>query len=384
MRRWQIAPRHLQRVMASPGERQRIEIVRCLLQEPRLLVLDEPTSVLTPQEAEGLFKTIELLIVDGASVLFISHKLDEVRRFCTAATILRGGKIISTVDPRTETTASLARMMVGADVASLQPRVTRGGDRMFAMHNCSIAPADVHDVALEGINLDVCAGEIVAIAGVAGAGQSELFAALSGESGRIAAGHMHMDGVDVTRLDLLQRRALGVAFVPEDRLGHATLPTAKLSDNLLLSLPRSQSVSGAGLIAFKQLRATLGALTTRFDIRASSPDPEARRLSGGNLQKYVVGREIARNPKLLVINQPTWGVDALAAQRIRQALMDMAASGAAILVISQDLDEVFAIADRVAVIHDGMLSSALPVSARTREEVGLLMTTGRESTLHAA
>ncbi len=368
----------------SAGERQRIEIVRCLLQEPKLLVLDEPTSVLTPQEAEGLFQTLDLLIADGLSVLFISHKLDEVRRFCTAATILRGGKLVGTVDPRAQSSASLARMMVGADVAEVEHRPARGGTPMLKLQGLSVAPADVHGTVLHALDLEVGAGEIVAIAGVAGAGQSELFAALSGEAGRIAAGLMHLNGVDMARLGLLQRRALEAAFVPEDRLGHATLPNARLSDNLLLSLPRAQSTSGGGIVAYGRLRAKLASLIQRFDIRSSAADPEARRLSGGNLQKYVIGREIARAPKLLVVNQPTWGVDALAAQRIRQALVDLAASGAAILVISQDLDEVFAIADRIGVLHGGRLSTVLPAHVRSREDIGLLMTLGERAAQHAA
>jgi general nucleoside transport system ATP-binding protein len=368
----------------SAGERQRIEIVRCLLQKPKLLVLDEPTSVLTPHEAEALFQTLELLIADGASVLFISHKLLEVKRFCTAATILRGGKLVATVDPRMQTTGALASMMVGVELDALKPRTSTPTQAMLTIEDVSVTPQAVHGVALKALNLTVGAGEIVAIAGVAGAGQNELFAVLSGEEGHITAGKISMSGADVTAKTLMQRRDLGGAFVPEDRLGHATLPTARLSENLVLSLPRAERANGAGIIKRRSLLAILKGLIVRFDIRASSVDPEAWRLSGGNLQKYVIGREIARNPKLLVVNQPTWGVDALAAQRIRQALMDLAAAGTAVLVISQDLDEVFAISDRIAVIHDGKLSQAQATSTCSRESIGLLMTTGDMELRHAA
>jgi general nucleoside transport system ATP-binding protein len=361
----------------SAGERQRIEILRALLQRPELLILDEPTSVLTPLEAEALFETLELLTDDGASVLFISHKLDEVRRLCSAATILRAGRLVGRADPRQESSRSLAALMVGADV----PDASRGAHRpagatVLRLSGLSVAPADPHAVRLQAIDLDVNAGEIVAIAGVAGSGQSELFGAISGEVEAAVGGEVRIAGTDATRAGISIRRALGAAFVPEDRLGQATIPKAALSDNLVLSLERKDSASRLGVLRRPAFRTTLKEIITRFDVRAGAADPEARRLSGGNLQKYVVGREILRQPKLLVVNQPTWGVDAASTQRIREALIGLAEQGAAILVISQDLDEVFALADRIAVIRGGRLSSARPTGSRSREEIGLLMTEG--------
>jgi simple sugar transport system ATP-binding protein len=363
----------------SAGERQRIEILRALLQRPKLLILDEPTSVLTPQEAEGLFLTLERLSADGASVLFISHKLDEVRRLCQAATILRNGRTVANADPRRETSRSLASLMVGTDL----PDVVRSarnpaGGACLEVKGLSVSPAQAHGVRLDSIDLDVRAGEIVAIAGVAGGGQKELFAALSGEEGKILRGSIRLHGADITGLPVLGRRRLGAAFVPEERLGQATIPKAPLSDNLVLSQPREASANAAGWLRRAHLRESLAAIVKTFEVRASGADPEARRLSGGNLQKYVMGREILRRPKLLVVNQPTWGVDAAATQRIREALIRLAEDGAAILVISQDLDEVFALADRIAVIRGGRLSAARPVGEVTREDVGLLMTQGEE------
>ena len=361
----------------SVGERQRIEIMRCLLQKPKLLVLDEPTSVLTPHEAESLFLTLESLVEDGASVLFISHKLDEVRRLCSVATILRGGKRVAMSDPRTESVRSLAALMVGSEVHEVRrsPSSTApNGGVCLQLDNVNVAPSAVHGIALEGINLTVKSGEIVAIAGIAGGGQKELFAALSGEEGSITSGKISFDGKDVTTSTLSQRRNLGAAFVPEERLGQATLPTAKLSDNLVLSLPRQEVATSAGILKGSSLKTALAAIVKRFDVRASAADPEARRLSGGNLQKYVLGREILRKPTLLVVNQPTWGVDAAATQHIRQALLDLAGEGAAVLVISQDLDEVFALADTIAVIRNGRLTEAVTAGSLTREDVGLMMT----------
>jgi general nucleoside transport system ATP-binding protein len=362
----------------SAGERQRIEIIRCLLQKPKLLVLDEPTSVLTPQEAEGLFLTLEKLVEDGASVLFISHKLDEVRRLCSAATILRGGKLIATADPRKESVRSLAALMVGNDVDEVRrmPQVCESGMHVLSIENLDVAPVDVHGIALKNINLHLHAGEIVAIAGVAGAGQKELFAAISGEEGQVTKGQITLLDSRITQLSITERRALGAAFVPEERLGQATLPQATLSDNLVVSLPRSQSASRWGMLQTGNLTTQLKNVIHAFDVRASIQNPEARRLSGGNLQKYVVGREILRQPRLLVVNQPTWGVDAAAAQHIRKALMDLAADGAAVLIISQDLDEVFQIADRIAAMHGGKLTEVQDAANVTREEIGLLMTTG--------
>jgi general nucleoside transport system ATP-binding protein len=362
----------------SVGERQRIEIVRCLLQKPKLLVLDEPTSVLTPQEAENLFLTLEGLVADGASVLFISHKLDEVRRLCSVATILRGGKRVALSDPRKESVRSLAALMVGAEVAEVRRSssdTSSKRDVFLQVDHLNVVPSAVHGITLKDINLTVKSGEIVAIAGVAGGGQKELFAALSGEDGEVTSGHILFGRRVVTTTSVVQRRNLGAAFVPEERLGQATLPNASLSDNLVLSLPRQDAATPSGTLKSSGLKSILAAIVKRFDVRASTADPEARRLSGGNLQKYVLGREILRKPALLIVNQPTWGVDAAATQHIRQALLDLAGEGAAVLVTSQDLDEVFALADTIAVIRNGRLTEALPAGSLTREDVGLMMTT---------
>jgi general nucleoside transport system ATP-binding protein len=278
----------------------------------------------------------------------------------------------------------IAALMVGSEVGDVaRSEAAPAGAQVLAIAGMSATSAALHGMALADVHLDVRAGEIVAIAGIAGSGQSELFAALSGEAGRPRTGRVAIAGVDVTGAGVAARRAHGAAFVPEDRLGHATLPGAALSENLVLSLPRDDVAGRFGALRRSAMTKRLGAVVSAFDVRASKPDPEARRLSGGNLQKYVIGREILRKPKLLVVNQPTWGVDAAAAQRIRQALVDMARGGAAVLMISQDLDEVFALADRIAVIRMGRLSEARSASGLTRESVGLLMTSADEAA-HAA
>ncbi len=363
----------------SVGERQRIEIVRCLMQNPKLLILDEPTSVLTPQEAEGLFATLERIRAEGRSILYISHKLEEVRRICERATILRHGKVVAACDPRAETAASLARMMVGAEVgqAKHDPHDGSGAARLV-VRGLSLRSPDPHGTSLSDISLDVKAGEIVGVAGVAGNGQDELFAALSGEALAATDDAVAIDGRPVGRKDINARRQLGAAFVPEERLGHAAAPTFRLSDNALVAgnavngFVSAPSLAG-GVIDRGRLLGWVDDVTKAFDVRKGPRDPAAKALSGGNLQKFVVGRDILRKPTLLVVAQPTWGVDAGAAQLIRQALVDLAKGGAAVLVISQDLDELFEISDRLCVLFHGRLSAPRPAAGLTREAVGLLM-----------
>ena len=361
----------------SVGERQRIEIVRCLLQEPKLLIMDEPTAVLTPQEADQLFLTLERLASEGCAILYISHRLEEVKRLCHASTILRHGKVVGRVDPRNETAASLARLMVGADVHAIRPKRARSeGKPRLVLDKCDLPANGPFAVALEKVSLEVRAGEVLAIAGVAGNGQSELFDVISGERTADRVGAVKLDGREVGHLDVTGRRALGAAFVPEERLGHGAVPGFKLSENVILTRHATGSGGGAstgGFIDFGEANGTAARVSSAYDVRKGKPDPEARALSGGNLQKFVVGRELDRKPGIFVVNQPTWGVDAGAAALIRQALVDLAAEGAAVLVISQDLDEIFEIADRIAVISRGHLSPAYDAHVLTLEKIGLLM-----------
>ena len=358
----------------SVGERQRIEIVRCLMQDPKLLILDEPTSVLTPQEAESLFETLDRIRAEGRAVLYISHKLEEVRRICAAATILRHGKVVARCDPRAESAASLARMMVGAEVGSVRHDIAApGGPVRLQVSALSLPPAEAHGTALKAVSLGVHRGEILGIAGVAGNGQDELFAALSGERRAPHAGAIALDGVAVGHEDINARRRRGAAFVPEERLGHGAAPRLSLSENALVAGHAANGFVTRGFVDRAKTLGWVDAVTKAFDVRKGPRDPEARALSGGNLQKFIVGREILRKPDVLVVAQPTWGVDAGAAQLIRQALVDLAKGGTAVVVISQDLDELLEIADRMAVIFHGRLSAARPVPGLTRESLGLLM-----------
>jgi len=358
----------------SVGERQRIEIVRALMQNPKLLILDEPTAVLTPQEADQLFTVLERLKSEGRALLYISHKLEEVKRLCDTATILRGGRKVATCDPRRETAASLARMMVGAEIGEVKAPSGRAATiPRLVINDLSLAPDDPHGVYLRNVSLEVKGGEILGIAGVAGNGQDELFAALSGERPCEHADDVIIDGEAAGSLSITERRRLGAAFVPEERIGHATAPRMKLSENALLTGHAASGMVRHGFVDRPATLATVDKTAQAFDVRKAKRDPEAVSLSGGNLQKFVVGREILRDPGVLVVSQPTWGVDAGAAAVIRQALIDLSSRGSAVLVISQDLDELGEIADRIAVMFHGRLSEPLSAAEATRERLGLLM-----------
>ena len=358
----------------SVGERQRIEIVRALMQNPKLLILDEPTAVLTPQEADQLFIVLERLKSEGRAILYISHKLEEVKRLCDTATILRLGKKVATCNPRQETAASLARMMVGAEIGEVKAAAKQAATvPRLLVQKLSLEPDDPHGTRLKDVSLEVRGGEIVGIAGVAGNGQDELFAALSGERLAPSDGAIVIDGRAAGQLNVNDRRRMGAAFVPEERLGHGCAPRMKLSENALLTGHAASGMVKRGFINKLATLAHVDRTTKSFDVRKAKRDPEAVSLSGGNLQKFVVGREILRDPGILVVSQPTWGVDAGAAAVIRQALVDLAGRGSAVLVISQDLDELAEIADRIAVMFHGKLSAPLEAAQATRERLGLLM-----------
>jgi general nucleoside transport system ATP-binding protein len=364
----------------SVGERQRIEIVRCLLQEPKLLIMDEPTAVLTPQEADQLFLVLARLAREGCAVLYISHRLEEVKRICHTATILRHGKVVARVDPTKETPGSLAKLMVGGDIHAVHHgRAAAMGQARLQLKALSLAADGPFAVALRNVSLDVKGGEVVAIAGVAGNGQSELFDALSGERLLPRTDMLVIDGKAAGRSGVNARRDQGAAFVPEERLGHGAVPGFPLSDNIVLTRHSSDgSLVKSGLVQRAAASGVSARVAKDFDVRKGKLDPEARALSGGNLQKFVVGRELDRKPGILVVNQPTWGVDAGAAATIRQAIIDLSRQGSAVLVISQDLDEIFEIADRICVISRGQLSDAYPAAKLSREEIGLMMAGSHE------
>jgi simple sugar transport system ATP-binding protein len=356
----------------SAGERQRVEIVRCLLQDPRLLIMDEPTSVLTPQEVEILFHTLRKLAAEGTAILYISHKLEEIRALCEQATILRRGRVVATCDPRARSARELAEMMVGASFAAPARAVRAAGPTVLEVAGLTLAASNPFGTSLKDVGFSVAAGEVLGIGGVAGNGQDELLAALSGEA-RAAPGAVRLDGAPVGALGPVERRQLGLCAAPEERLGHAAAPDMSLTENAALTGVVREGLARRGFVDWAAARGFAERIIAGFDVRTPGPGNAARSLSGGNLQKFVIGREVLQTPRALVVNQPTWGVDAAAAAAIRQALLDLAAGGAAVVVISQDLDELLEISDRFAALNEGRLSPPRPTPGLTMEEIGLMM-----------
>jgi simple sugar transport system ATP-binding protein len=354
----------------SVGERQRVEIVRCLLQSPRLLIMDEPTSVLTPQAVDQLFETLRALAREGTSILYVSHKLDEIRRLCDRATVLRGGKRVADLIPREETEDSLAAAMIGRTFPAAQKRAHAPGEIALELIGVSMPPAGRFGVALESISLRVRAGEVLGIAGISGNGQAELLAALSGEEA-VPRDDIYLEGRPIGHLGPGERRALGLGYVPEDRLGHGAVPDMTLAQNALLTGYRDKV--RAGLVDAPAAARHARQCIEDFDVRCGGVEARAASLSGGNLQKFIVGREVSLAPRVLVLAQPTWGVDVAATALIRQRILDLAAHGVAVLVVSEDLGEILEICDRVAVLANGRLSPVRGVGETDASEVGRWM-----------
>jgi general nucleoside transport system ATP-binding protein len=356
----------------SVGERQRVEIVRCLLQEPKLLIMDEPTSVLTPQAVLKLFETLRRLAAEGCSILYISHKLDEIRALCDTATVLRGGRVTGSAIPKQETSDSLARMMIGSELPECKLTPREPGPPVLNVNRLTMATDDPFGTALKDVILELRAGEILGIAGVSGNGQKELLAAMSGENRAPNATDVLLNGVPVGAMNPAQRRKLGLTFVPEERLGRGAVPPMSLADNALLTGARHGMVT-SGVVRGGATRAYARSVIERFNVKCGGERSVASSLSGGNLQKYIVGRETMLAPKIMIVAQPTWGVDVGASMLIRQALIDLRDSGVAVLVISEELDELFMICDRITVIAEGRLSPTRPLASTNVEEIGAWM-----------
>ncbi|MBC6438792.1 MAG: ABC transporter ATP-binding protein [Rhodobacteraceae bacterium] len=356
----------------SAGERQRVEIIRCLLQNPRLLIMDEPTSVLTPQEADILFHTLRKISAGGAAILYISHKLEDIRTLCDKATILRQGKVVATCTPREVSAARIAELMVG-QLLSPPARTERApGEVLLKVADLSLEPVAAFGTPLRHIGFDVRAGEVLGIGGVAGNGQDELLMALSGEV-LTAPGAILFKDHGIGAMPPGQRRSLGLLCAPEERLGHAAAPDMSLTENAVLTARQREGLERGGFLDWAGAKDFARRVIANFDVRTPGPDVVARALSGGNLQKYVIGREILQTPTVLVVNQPTWGVDAGAAAAIRQALLDLAKGGAAVVCISQDIDELLEISDWFCALNEGHLSTPRPVRGLSMEEIGLML-----------
>lgn len=356
----------------SAGERQRVEIIRCLLQDPTLLIMDEPTSVLTPQEVTTLFDTLRLLSENGTAILYISHKLEEIRALCENATILRLGRVVGTCNPKETSARQMAEMMVGSKLHTPLRDTKETGEVVLELRGLSAGATHAFGTALKDINLSVRAGEVLGIGGVAGNGQDELVAALSGEM-QTEPEMVFLNGQPVGDGSPNMRRALGLCAAPEERNGHAAAPDMTLTENALLTGKTRKKLTNNGFVDWTASEAFAADIIAQFDVRTPGPKNAARSLSGGNLQKFVIGREILQSPRVLVVNQPTWGVDAAAAASIRQALLDLAGHGAAVVCISQDLDELMEISDRFAALNEGRLATPQQTAGLTVETIGLML-----------
>ncbi|MFP5391058.1 MAG: ABC transporter ATP-binding protein [Gammaproteobacteria bacterium] len=356
----------------SVGERQRVEIVRCLLQSPRLLIMDEPTSVLTPDAVQTLFASLRRLAQEGCSILYISHKLDEIRSLCDRATVLRNGRVAGVARPREHSAHTLAELMIGGDLPECHLTPREPGEVRLAINSLNLPNPDPFGAHLREVSLSVRAGEIVGIAGISGNGQQELLRAISGEQPVRQPGVIMLGGADVGRLDAAARRALGLSFVPEERLGRGAVPDMALTDNALLTGYASGLVRNK-LVDRRLVRDFARKIVTRFQVKCASEAAAASSLSGGNLQKFIVGREMLLAPKVMVLAQPTWGVDVGAAMLIRQAMIELRDAGVALLVLSEELEELFMVCDRIAVLAGGRLSPTLATADTSLHQVGVWM-----------
>jgi simple sugar transport system ATP-binding protein len=353
----------------SIGERQRLEILRCLIQDIRLLILDEPTSVLTPQEVAGLFRVLRKLAAEDCSILFISHKLKEVTALCHRAVILRGGKVTGECIPAQETPNSIARMMVGSDT-ELSESYPKKSEELVCLQTQSLTLPPTHPFGcgLTDVNLTLRSGEILGIAGVAGNGQEDLLEALSGEDHRSPKTSIFFHGEPVGHLDAGARRTLGMSYVPANRLGQGAVPEMSLEENTLLT--HTAQLSRFGFIRRKLMNTLTRKLIRQNQVRCRNEQAQAKSLSGGNLQKFIIGREVEQQPKILICAHPTWGVDIGAASAIHRKLIALRDAGAAIIVISEDIDELFIVSDRLAAIYEGHVSPIVKTGETNIEQIG--------------
>ena len=361
----------------SAGERQRIEIIRCLLLNPKIMIMDEPTSVLTPGEVSDLFSVLKKLSNAGMSILYISHKLEEIRTLCTKATIMRRGQVVKECDPQNISTSKIAEEMVGTSFSSPKKSKFKKGKECLKINNLSFKPLDPFGIPIRNLNLKIHHGEILGIGGVAGNGQEEFLSLLSGEL-KPSNGSLLFDGLDITKLNVIERRNKGLLTAPEERLGHAAVPVMTLTENCLITAEHRMNLSKKGFIDYESSKKLSDEIIKKLDVRTSGSDALARSLSGGNLQKFVIGRELIQKPKIFIVNQPTWGVDAAAASSIRQQILDLAKDGAAVIVISQDLDELLEISDVFCALVGGQLSSPENTSELNPSKIGMLISNSIE------
>ena len=361
----------------SVGQQQRVELLKALYRKAKLLILDEPTAVLTPQEVEDFFNILRLMKDQGETIVIITHKLEEVLAISDNVTVMRDGKSVGDVKTSETSKEDLAKMIVGRDVLlRVEKTDADPKDTVLSVENLSVEGK--HGLAVKGITFDVKAGEIVGIAGVEGNGQTELIEAISGlVSGRDVNGTIRFEGENISDVPSRKRKELGIGHVPEDRHKRGLLLNSDLSENSILGVHyRPPAVSSVGILDSAGIRQRVNEIIEDFDVRPPKPELEARSLSGGNQQKLIIGREFELNPKLLLVSQPTRGVDIGAIEFIHRKLIELRDGGTAVLLVSAELEEVTALADRLLVIREGEIVGEVDPKVTSVEDIGLLMTGG--------
>jgi general nucleoside transport system ATP-binding protein len=356
----------------SVGERQRVEIMKALYRNASLLVLDEPTAVLTPQEVDDFFIILRQMVADGRGLVFISHKIREVLALSDRITVLRGGTVVGTVEPKDVTRRDLAHMMVGRDVGMVQNAAETGGGEVRLSVETLTVRGDRDTEVVHGLSLQVSSGEIVGIAGVSGNGQRELAESIAGLRAP-AGGSIRLNGVDLTGRGPARIREAGLGYVPEERMRDGVIGEFSVSDNLLLVDNRAPAFNRWGFLRSGAIRRHCQQLVSAFNVKTPRLETPATHLSGGNIQKLIMARELSRDPRVLLVSQPTRGIDVGATEYIHHRLIEQRDSGVAILIISEDLDEVMSLSDRILVMYEGGIIGEVDPRKSTRETLGLMM-----------
>ena len=378
--KWELSIDPLKQVSElSVGEQQRVEIIRCLMQNPKLLIMDEPTSVLTPQEIISLFKILKKLSKTGCSILYISHKLEEIIELADQVTVLKAGNVISTIEAKSTTTTALAEIMVGKEIVKLKKEYQKNNTNKIALriNGLNKEKQTPFGTSLNNIIAEINYGEILGIAGIAGNGQVELMQMLTGEIVCQNDNDILFNNKPIGKMNVHSRREQGIETIPEERNYHASVPGLKLNENVFLTYYykyfKNRNFLSQLFINPTDSLVESKKIIENNDVRCPESNPLANQLSGGNLQKFILGRSLASNPSVAIFSQPTWGVDIGAATSIRQKLINIANDGKAVVLISQDLEEIFQLSDKICVMNNGSLSEIKPIQNISASDIGLLM-----------
>jgi simple sugar transport system ATP-binding protein len=356
----------------SAGEQQRVEIVKALVKGADLLILDEPTSVLTPRETEELFSILRRMTAEGHSLIFISHKLEEILSICNRVLVLRKGEVAGEAETRDVDKRELARMMVGREVIfRIERPALERGELVLDVRDL-VVPGDREQIAVRGVGLRVFRNEIFGIAGVSGNGQRELIEAVTGLR-KASGGTVSLGGKDITNASARVVASRGISHVPEERIRFGIVPNLFVYENAVLKQHRRRIFSRVLLLNFGSIRRHASNLIERFNVSVPALDTPTKNLSGGNIQKLILGREISGQPALLVAAHPTYGLDVGATEYVRRQLLEKRQQGLAVLLVSEDLEEIFELCDRIAVMYEGTFMDIVPAAEVTREDIGLMM-----------